>query len=67
MALGERSAICFKRSSFPASVSAIFAPSLKPMTSYATKSNSFATAKDASAPGQVPLDDLKKVLEVLHD
>ncbi len=27
----------------------------------------FATAKDASAPGQVPLDDLKKVLEVLHD
>ena len=27
----------------------------------------FATAKDASAPGQVPLADLKKVLEVLHD
>lgn len=27
----------------------------------------FATAKDASAPGQVPLEDLKKVLEVIHD
>lgn len=34
---------------------------------YFGSSMTFATAKDASAPGQVPLEDLKKVLEALHD